>query len=79
MESHPECSLCVHAGYAVSAVDKKKQWDNRPNKGKKSFTVEEFIEGGRGLFLTNSTLFQTVFVKIIQTFFWSMLLLEIIL
>jgi len=59
MESHPECSLCVHAGYFVSAIDKKIQWINRPNKGDKSFTVEEVIEGGGGLFLTNSMLFPT--------------------
>ena len=35
MESHPECSLCVHAGYVVSAVNKKKQDINRTNKGEK--------------------------------------------
>ena len=59
MENHPECSLCVHAGYAVSAIDKKKQWRNRPNKGEKSFTVEEVIEGGGGLFLSSTMLFPT--------------------
>ena len=68
MESHPECSLCVHAGYVVSAVNKKKQDINRPNKGDKSYTVEEVIEGGGGLFLTNSMLFPTRFGKIRPAF-----------
>ncbi|MEG0451301.1 MAG: glycosyl transferase family 2, partial [Lysinibacillus sp.] len=68
MESHPECSLCVHAGYFVSAVDKKKQGVTRPNKGDKLFSVEEIIEGGGGLFLTNSILCQTKFVQIRPAF-----------
>ena len=68
MESHPECSLCVHAGYIVSAVDKKKRDINRPNKGEKSFTVEEIIEGGGNLFLTNSMLFPMRFGKIRPAF-----------
>ena len=68
MESHPECSLCVHAGYVVSAANKKKQSVNRPNKGDKSFTVEEVIEGGGELFLTNSMLFQKEFGHIRPSF-----------
>lgn len=68
MESHPECSLCVHAGYVVSAVDKKIQNINRPNKGEKSFTIEEVIEGGGGLFLTNSILFPKKFIQITPAF-----------
>lgn len=69
MESHPECSLCVHAGYVVSAVDKKKQGSKRPNKGDKSFSVEEVIEGGGGLFLTNSMLFPKKLDQLRPVFF----------
>ncbi len=58
MEDHPECSLSVHAGYVVNAFDKKIQQYNRPSKMDKIFTVEEVIEGGGGLFLTNSMLFR---------------------
>lgn len=68
MENHPECSLCVHAGYVVSAVDKKKQGVTRPNKGDKSFTVEGVIEGGGGLFQTNSMLFPKKFGQIRPAF-----------
>lgn len=57
MEGHPDCSLSVHAGTVVSATDKKKKRNNRPNQGDKFYTVEEVIEGGGGLFLTNSMLF----------------------
>lgn len=68
MESHPECSLCVHAGHVVSAGDKRKKWNNRPNKGDKSFTIEEVIAGGGDLFLTNSMVFQTEFSQLRPTY-----------
>ncbi|KMY29626.1 glycosyl transferase family 2 [Lysinibacillus xylanilyticus] len=61
MENHPECSLCVHGGYVVSATEKKILMYNRPNKGNKLFTVSEVIEGGGSLFLTNSMLYPTEF------------------
>ncbi|WP_257984515.1 glycosyltransferase family 2 protein [Neobacillus cucumis] len=59
MESHPECSLCVHAGYVVSASNKEIQRYSRPNKINKIYTAEEIIEFGGGLFLTNSMLYRT--------------------
>ena len=43
---HPECSLCVHATYLVSANKEKMEEYVRPNYGNKVFTVEEVIEGG---------------------------------
>ncbi|HWI47488.1 MAG TPA: glycosyltransferase [Rummeliibacillus sp.] len=61
MEKHPECSLCVHAGYVVSASEKKLKNNNRPNKGNKIFKVDEVIAGGGALFLTNSILYPTKF------------------
>ncbi|MFJ8064763.1 glycosyltransferase family 2 protein [Psychrobacillus sp. NPDC096426] len=61
MEKHPECSLCVHAGHVVSALDKKPISFVRPNKGNKVFKVAEVIEGGGGLFVTNSMLYPTKF------------------
>ncbi|MFJ8260434.1 glycosyltransferase family 2 protein [Rummeliibacillus sp. NPDC094406] len=63
MENHPECSLCVHGGYVVSASDKKVQYTNRPNKGNKIFNVDEIIAGGGGLFPTNSMFYPTDFAR----------------
>ncbi|MFF5993402.1 glycosyltransferase [Lysinibacillus sp. KU-BSD001] len=54
MESHPECSLCVHGGYVVNASDKTFISKIRANKGNKVFHTEEVIEGGGALFVTNS-------------------------
>lgn len=57
MESHPDCSLCVHAAY-VSNCDRTKLKPNiRPNHGNKIFTVEEIIAGGGGIFVTNSMMY----------------------
>ena len=61
MEKHPECSMCVHAAYRVSPNKEKLKLRIRPNDGNKIFTVEEVIEGGGGLFATNSILYPTVF------------------
>jgi len=61
MEKHPECSLCVHAGTVVSALDKKPLSYIRSNKGNKVFKVAEVIEGGGGLFVTNSMIYPTKF------------------
>ncbi|MDD1501309.1 glycosyltransferase family 2 protein [Lysinibacillus sp. CNPSo 3705] len=63
MEKHPECSLCVHGGNVVNASDKKCVSINRLNKGDKEFSVEEVIEGGGGLFLTNSMFYPLKFRK----------------
>ncbi|WP_341322791.1 glycosyltransferase [Solibacillus sp. FSL H8-0523] len=58
MEKNPNCSLCVHGGYIVTAAEKKVLLKNRPSKKDKVFTVDEVIEGGGGLFLTNSMVFR---------------------
>lgn len=57
MEEHPECSLCVHGGYIVDAQDKKTIFKHRISRSNRIFSVEEVIEGGGGLFLTNSMLY----------------------
>lgn len=60
MEKHPECSLCVHAGYVVSASTKKFKYYSRPHKANKIFKVDEAITGGGGLFLSNSMFYPTM-------------------
>ncbi|ANU27616.1 glycosyltransferase family 2 protein [Planococcus versutus] len=57
METHPECSMCVHAAEKVSAVTKKRVDVIRPSHKDKIFSVEEVIEGGGALFATNSILY----------------------
>lgn len=69
MEENPQCSLCVHAGHVVSASEKNLMWNSRPNKGSKFFTVDEVIEGGGDLFLTNSMLYPTKLAKDKPDFF----------
>jgi glycosyltransferase involved in cell wall biosynthesis len=61
MEKHPECSMCVHAAYRILPDKTKLKLHVRPNRGNKVFTVEEVIEGGGGLFATNSMLYPAVF------------------
>lgn len=69
MEKHPECSLCVHGGEVVTAAEKKTISYNRANKGNKDFRVEEVIEGGGALFITNSMLFPLRFYSERPKFF----------
>ncbi|EIM06127.1 family 2 glycosyl transferase [Planococcus antarcticus DSM 14505] len=57
METHPQCSMCVHAAERVSAVTKKPVSVMRPSHKNKIFSVEEVIEGGGDLFATNSILY----------------------
>ncbi|MER2125799.1 glycosyltransferase [Solibacillus sp.] len=59
MEGHPDCKLCVHGGHIVTATEKKILYKNRPSKKDKMFAADEVIEGGGGLFLTNSMMFCT--------------------
>ena len=56
MEAHPECSLCVHAAYIVNVIGKRIK-PVRPHIGNKVFSVDEVIEGGGGLFATNSMMY----------------------
>lgn len=56
METHSDCTLCVHAAYIVN-VNGRKIKLVRPNAGNKIFTVEEVIEGGGGLFATNTMMY----------------------
>jgi len=56
LESHPDCTLCVHAAYIVNVMGRKIK-SVRPNVGNKIFTIEEIIEGGGGLFATNTIMY----------------------
>lgn len=62
MEKHTECSVCVHAGNLVNTSNKIIYF-NRPSKVDKSFSVAEVIEGGGGLFITNSMFYRTELAK----------------
>lgn len=58
MEVHPECSMCVHAAHQVDTRGNKLPFPVRPKHENSFFTVEEVIEGGGGLFATNSILYR---------------------
>lgn len=57
MELHPDCSMCVHAAYKVNEEKVKYRKQIRPSIGNKIFSVEEVIDGGGGLFATNSIMY----------------------
>lgn len=68
MENNPECSLCVHSAKRVT-VEKKDIGVVRANNGNKSYTVDEIILGGGGMFATNSMLFPTILAKNVPDFY----------
>lgn len=70
MESHPECTLCVHN---VKMVNTKEGFiDNvmKANNGNRFFTSEEVISGGGELFGTNSMFCPTDVLKCIPEFYF---------
>ena len=58
MESNPETSLCVHASKVVKSSTGKVVRTIRPSDVSRYFDTDEIIEGGGGLFATNSILFK---------------------
>lgn len=61
MEENPGCSMCVHAALNVTENNEVLSSVLRPNHGDKVFTADEVIEGGGGLFPTNSALYPSEF------------------
>lgn len=57
MESNAKCSMCAHGSIHVTEENNRLDTVSRPHHGNKIFTVEEVIEGGGGLFTTNSILY----------------------
>lgn len=60
MEKNSDYSLCVHSSLMVHDKDNRTKLI-RPSIGNKTFTVEEVIKGGGGLFATNSMMYRTQF------------------
>jgi glycosyltransferase involved in cell wall biosynthesis len=58
MESNPETSLCVHASTVVKSSTGKVVKTIRPSDVSRYFDTDEIIQGGGGLFATNSMLFK---------------------
>lgn len=58
MEENPECSLCVHASNVVNTSKKFLSFD-QPSNVDRVFSVGEVIEGGGGLFSSNSMFYRT--------------------
>lgn len=57
MEDHPGCSLCVHGAIHVGVDNRSLASKTRPARRSRRFAAEEVIEGGGGLFPTNSFLY----------------------
>lgn len=70
MELHPECSLCTHAAEMLTS-NGRLIGNVRPYIKNKSYSVEEVISGGGGLFPTNSMLFPTTLVKEMPEFYMN--------
>jgi len=58
LESNAECVLCVHAAKKIDITSKEIVGEVRPCNQNKIFSVEEIIEGGGGLFATNSMVYR---------------------
>lgn len=56
MEAHVQCTLCAHAAYMVDVTGKKIK-PVRPSIGNRIFSIPEVIEGGGGLFATNTIMY----------------------
>ena len=69
MESHPDCSLCIHAGYIVSAKEKKILRKNRPSKTSRYMSVEEIIKLGGDFCVTSAMFYRTELDRTRPAFF----------
>jgi len=69
MESRADCSLCVHSAELVSAITGKTLSHIKPSSYSRMFSTKEVIEGGGGLFATNSMLFLKECIKELPPFF----------
>lgn len=67
MEDNPEYSLCVHSGSIVT-YEKELIKYVRPSEFDKEYTTQEIINGGGGLFVTNSMLFRKEFYQELAPF-----------
>ncbi len=69
LETHPECSLVVHDARIMDTKTGKLMDSFRPSIRSKSFSVEEIILGGGGLFPTNSMVFRSKYYKKLPNFY----------
>lgn len=70
MESNPGCSLTTHAATIISEFGEVKK-TIVPSFSNRIFTIEEIINGGGGLFPTNSMIFRSEFVKELPQFMYE--------
>lgn len=71
MESHPECSMCVHAAYRVAADSRKAIANDRPSRKSRSYTTSEIIYGGGRLFATSSFMYSMEKIKDFPDFYFN--------
>lgn len=58
LENNSDFSGCVHGAFLINAQTNKKIGEIRPSKRNRTFNIEEIIEGGGGLFPTNSIVYR---------------------
>lgn len=59
LEENPSFSVCVHAATVIDADSKEVISKVRPSRQNKEFRIEDIIEGGGGLFPTNSIVYRS--------------------
>lgn len=68
LETHPECSLVVHASKIVD-VEKKEIDNSIPYNEERDVATEAIIEGGGAMFSTNSMIFRREYTKRFPDFY----------
>lgn len=61
MDAHPDCTLCVHSAAHVDKDSRSLKSKTRPARRSRRFYTGEVIEGGGGLFPTNSFFYPAIF------------------
>lgn len=69
MQSHPECSACIHAASRVSGTTDKAISSLRVRRGNGNLSIEDVIEGGGNYFATNSMLYSREKVSTLPNFY----------
>lgn len=68
MEADADCSLCVHSANIVTA-EGMESGIKRPSIGEKTYSPEEVIRGGGGMFATNSMFFPAEYASQLPEFY----------
>lgn len=71
LEKNPDCSVCVHAALMIDSESGKTIKKIRPSLQSREFSIEEVIDGGGGLFATNSMVYKRYMGSIRPDFYYK--------